>query len=268
MPKVSIIVPCYNQGDYLSETLDSILSQTFKDWECIIINDGSTDNTQIVAAEYCNKDSRFKYIYQMNAGVIEARNNAILHSHGEYILPLDGDDLITSKLVEKAVEVLEKDHNIKLVCSDVEFMGDKTGIVSVPNYSPTMLLQANCFTNTSMYRREDYDRVGGYNPNMKYGFEDWDFWIAILDGSTEKAVRKLHFTGLYYRIINKNTNRNKKAMDYRAMMRQQIFKNHPTAYYQDYIRLIDFYNTITSSSIYIFIHLIKKITNKFLSRKK
>lgn len=90
-PIVSIIVPCYNQGHLLCDALDSVLMQTYIDWECIIVNDGSTDNTESVALAYCEKDARFMYFYQDNQGVIASRNNAIRKSNGRYILPLDGE---------------------------------------------------------------------------------------------------------------------------------------------------------------------------------
>ena len=84
---VSVIIPCYNQGCYLSEALDSVMRQTYPNWECIIINDGSKDQTDAVAKEYCQKDSRIRYISQENSGVIAARNRAVSESSGEFILP-------------------------------------------------------------------------------------------------------------------------------------------------------------------------------------
>ena len=77
MPKISVIVPCYNQAQYLDECLNSVLEQTYKDWECIIVNDGSPDNTEEVAKEWVKKDSRFKYFYKNNGGVNSARNSGL-----------------------------------------------------------------------------------------------------------------------------------------------------------------------------------------------
>ena len=94
LAKVSVIVPVYNQGEFLSEALESVLQQTYPNWECIIVNDGSTDNSGEVAKGYVNKDDRFKYLYQDNSGVAAARNNGIRHSDGFYILPLDSDNVL------------------------------------------------------------------------------------------------------------------------------------------------------------------------------
>jgi glycosyltransferase involved in cell wall biosynthesis len=91
---ISIIVPCYNQAQYLDECLQSVYSQTCEDWECIIINDGSPDNTQDVANKWVVKDSRFRYYEIENSGVSSARNFGINQATGNWILPLDGDDKI------------------------------------------------------------------------------------------------------------------------------------------------------------------------------
>ena len=92
--KVSVIVPCYNQAQYLDEALQSILNQSFTDWECIVVNDGSKDNTEFISNEWIKKDSRFKYVYQDNGGLSNARNVGIKKAEGEFILPLDADDKI------------------------------------------------------------------------------------------------------------------------------------------------------------------------------
>ena len=94
-PLVSIIIPCYNQAKFLQETLQSVNHQTYSNWECIIINDGSPDNTEEIALEWCYKDVRFKYFKKENGGLSSARNFGILHARGDLILPLDADDKIS-----------------------------------------------------------------------------------------------------------------------------------------------------------------------------
>ena len=95
-PVVSIIVPAYNYAKYIGECLDSVISQTFKDWECIIIDNCSTDNTSEIVKVYAANDSRIKYHYTDQKGVSLARNLAVKMSSGTYILPLDADDKINS----------------------------------------------------------------------------------------------------------------------------------------------------------------------------
>ena len=94
MLKVSIIVPCYNQAQYLDQCLQSVLDQTHEHWECIIINDGSSDDTSIIAQEWTKKDSRFKYLYKENGGLSSARNAGLDKATADYIQFLDADDLL------------------------------------------------------------------------------------------------------------------------------------------------------------------------------
>ena len=154
MPKVSIIVPCYNQAEYLAEALDSVFSQSYSDWECIIVNDGSPDNTEEVANEYCEKDSRFKYLKKENGGLSSARNAGIKASFGKYILPLDADDKITTGYVEKAVEVLDNNPMVKVVYREVEFFGAETGIWQLPPFSLRQLALGNMIYCSAFFRRE------------------------------------------------------------------------------------------------------------------
>ena len=102
-PRISIVIPCYNGAKYIRETLDCLQNQTVDDWECIIVNDGSTDNSLEILREYAEKDSRYKYIDKENEGPSIARNTAIAASLGKYILPLDADDLIAPYYAEKAI---------------------------------------------------------------------------------------------------------------------------------------------------------------------
>lgn len=104
--KVSIIVPCYNQAQYLDEALQSIVDQTYTDWECIIVNDGSPDRTEEVARSWEAKDPRFVYVYQENGGVSSARNLGIQMAKAEFLLTLDADDKYEATFLEKAMTVV------------------------------------------------------------------------------------------------------------------------------------------------------------------
>lgn len=256
---VSIIVPCYNQGRYLSEALDSVLAQTYNEWECIIINDGSTDDTEKVASEYVNFDMRFKYIYQENQGVIAARNNAIRQSQGKYILPLDGDDRITPTYLEIAVPVLESDDKIKIVYGDVELFGELSGIYKLEPYSMATQLITNCISNSSLFRRADFDLVGGYNPNMAAGLEDWDFWISILENGGK--VHKLSSIGNIYRVScqSRSVDAAKKTQE----LRNQIWMNHLGLYQREFLNLWIFSQDITGSRLFKIFNWIRKVKKAF-----
>ncbi|MEA9413103.1 glycosyltransferase family A protein [Flavobacterium sp. PL02] len=196
--KVSIIVPCYNQAQYLDEALQSVLDQTYKNWECIIINDGSPDNTTEIAENWIAKDKRFKYYYQENAGVSSARNLGITNALGEYILPIDGDDKIAKDYINHAIEAFEKDISLKVVYCKAEKFGDETGNWNLAPFSLKALALDNMIFCSAVYRKRDWELVGGYDDNMQEGLEDWEFWIAFLKNGGN--VLCLDITGFYYRI--------------------------------------------------------------------
>ncbi|MBF0575876.1 glycosyltransferase family 2 protein [Dysgonomonas sp. GY617] len=229
-PAISIIVPCYNQAQYLPETLQTVLEQAYANWECIIVNDGSPDNTEEVALEWCGKDDRFKYLKKENGGLSDARNYGIKHSLGKYILPLDSDDKISKDYTREAIEVLEKDSAIKLVfCRAQLFGGDNQEWELLPYTYENLLFVRNCIYCSAIYKREDYNKTVGYNVNMIYGWEDYDFWISLLN-KDDKVVKldKIHF---FYRTkdVSMRTLITKEKEDY---LRLQIFKNHQELYLQ------------------------------------
>lgn len=104
--KVSIIIPCFNQGHFLNDTLESVYHQSYVNWECIIINDGSTDNTEKIANKWVSTDSRFKYFYKTNGGLSSARNAGLEMVEGAYLLFLDSDDCIHKDKISKSLDLL------------------------------------------------------------------------------------------------------------------------------------------------------------------
>lgn len=124
IPKISVIVPCYNQAQFLPETLDSVLAQTHENWECIIVNDGSTDNTEEVALKYCKQDERFVYLSKKNGGLSSARNAGLNVAQGEYIQLLDSDDILLPRKFEVQLEDLENNSSDFSVCNYLLFSND------------------------------------------------------------------------------------------------------------------------------------------------
>src|SRR4051812_308036 len=112
-PEVSIIMPCYKQAAYLPDALDSVLAQTFANWECIVISDGSPDNVAEIAGEYTQKKDRIRFYATENGGVSVARNFGIARAKGKYILPLDADDKISPNYVEVCLKTIKSFAGIK-----------------------------------------------------------------------------------------------------------------------------------------------------------
>ena len=231
MSTVSIIVPCYNQAQYLSDALQSVLDQKHTDWECIVVDDGSPDNTEEVALEWCKKDSRFIYLKKENGGLADARNYGIEHSTGKYILPLDADDKISSGYLKDAVGILEINPSVKLLYSKVMLFGAKNGNFDMPAYSYDLLLWQNMIVASAIYRKTDFLKTTGYNTQMKGGWEDWDFWLSLLN--RDDIVVQLPQYHFFYRIkeesmvatLNRDWNK-------RQRIYWQIFKNHEDIYMQ------------------------------------
>lgn len=197
-PLVSIIVPCYNQAQFLDEALQSVLEQTYDNWECIIVNDGSPDHTEAVGQKWIEKESRFKYIYKENGGLSSARNAGIKIAKGEFILPLDADDKIGKDYVIQGLEEFANDNSLKIVYCKAQKFGEIDGIWNLPPFSIIDMARFNSIFCSAIYRKSEWENVKGYDINMIYGLEDWEFWIAILkNGGTVKC---LDYVGFYYRI--------------------------------------------------------------------
>jgi len=197
-PKVSVVIPCYNHAQFVVEAMESVLNQTFEDLECIIIDDGSTDDSKETILDYIKRDKRFKYFFQENSGLSNARNKGISLSSGIYILPLDSDDKISANYIEKCFNTLESSLEIKIAYGQGFCFGVRVKKWELNNYSFEDLLYKNMIHCTGLYRREDWNKVGGYDANLKEGLEDWEFWIHILKfGGTAIKLKDCKF---FYRI--------------------------------------------------------------------
>ena len=270
MSIVSIIIPSYNQGPYLAEALESVLAQTYTNWECIIVDDGSHDNTAEVAKSYCEKDARIKYLYQENSGVSAARNNGVAHSKGEYILPLDGDDKIAPEFLELTLREIIKDRNIRVVYTDVQYFDARNDVYKLPPFSIEQLLGMNVMCVTSLFRREDYEKAGGFNINMKEGFEDWDFFVSMFQDGIGTAV-KIPKVLFYYR--RKPVSRNNSASQAKIDFRRRIWENHKELFSMVYPnpKLTSEYKRIANSREYKLGYLILhpfKGYRKYLKNKR
>lgn len=181
LEKVSVVIPCYKQAQFLGEALQSILDQTYQNWECIIVNDDSPDYTEIVANEWCNKDSRIKYISQTNGGLSSARNFGIQNASSDFILTLDADDRYAPTFIEKGLKILKDCQEIGVVSSWIlRFKDSKEICIIKPNGKKIEdFLFQNAVNGTSLFRKKCWEMVGGYDEKMKTGYEDWDFYIRV-----------------------------------------------------------------------------------------
>ena len=197
---VSVVIPCFNHAQFLEECVKSIIAQSYENIEVIIVDDGSTDNTQQVIENLIleNKNTIIKSIQQVNSGVSVARNQGISAASGDYILPLDGDDKIHPDMILKCMELLKANPTTSIAYTDYQHFGDIDLIVETPEYDFDILAYQKCLhTVTALYRKKCWIDTGGYNPNMIWGTEDWEFWINCgRNGHFGKRIPKPLF---YYR---------------------------------------------------------------------
>lgn len=224
-PIISAIMPCYNQAKYMPEALQSLLDQDYPHWECIMVNDGSPDNTEEVAKLWIEKDKRFKYFRKENSGVCDTRNYGVDQAIGEYIVPLDGDDKLGHHYFSEAIKAFTKDPEIKLIYSDTILFGDVNEKKINPDFVFEKMLTENQIYNSAIFRKSDFLEAGGYNLNMFDGIEDWDFYLSLI--KPNDRVIKLNDFHYYYRI--KEVSRSMRIFretEKNDAMLLQMFKNH------------------------------------------
>ena len=195
IPKVTVVVPAYNVSKYIQEALASLEKQTFTDFEVLIVDDGSTDNTADVVQKFCQRDSRFKLLQKPNGGLSSARNYGIHHAQGEYIALLDGDDVYHKDKLATHVARLYSRDDVGLVYSASRTIRDdgKPTFIALNGkpIHPNPLLALLCKNfighgSNAVFRRCLIEEVGGFNESLR-SWEDVDLWLRIA------ATQKWHF---------------------------------------------------------------------------
>jgi glycosyltransferase involved in cell wall biosynthesis len=182
IPRVSVIVPTYNRGQYIAQALESVFAQTFRDYEIIVIDDGSTDNTQEILKNF---EGRIRSLYQENQGISKTRNRAIKESTGEFIAFLDSDDFWEPIKLEEQVKILDSHPDVGIVYARMpiinengETIGMKPAGVSGRNFRELLQVWGDLPTSTVMTRRVCFEKVGLFEPDLE-PMEDIDMWIRI-----------------------------------------------------------------------------------------
>lgn len=236
IPQLSIIIPCYNSEKTLAKTIESVLNQTYQYWEALIINDGSTDSTESIALAWVNKDARIKYYSKSNEGLGRTRNFGIAQAIGEYILPLDSDNLVEPDFANNAIKIFKNKIEIGVVHGHAEYFGEKNGIWTIDEFNLEKLLVGNYIDACAIYKKELWCKVNGYDENMPFqGFEDWEFWITL--GAIGINFYHLKKTTFKYFVSNNSMSRS-----YTNQMiitnRDYIVKKHSELYYSKYCKKI------------------------------
>ena len=228
-PLVSVVIPCYNQAHFLPEALDSIFRQSYENWEIIIVNDGSTDDTARVADRLiqANPNYRIALVNKANKGLADARNAGITEANGTWILLLDSDDLYGPDFLQNAFEMINQDPSVNVVFANPQKFGAESGEWIPEAYHPQKILEYNCIVGTCLFRKSLWELAGGYETIIPWGAEDWNFWISCSVHNLNPArVKGKHF---FYR-IHENGGMFKTMLNYMDEVRAMIHTLHPDLY--------------------------------------
>jgi hypothetical protein len=187
-PTVSVIIACFNLGQYLDEAVESVLAQTYQDFEIVVVDDGSTDSaTRTLLADY--RRPRTRVIRAAHGGVSAARNLAIANTTGPYLCALDADDRLDPTYFEKAVAVLDTDPTIAFVSCWLRTFGDEEWEWKPERCDLPALLWEDTVLTASLVRREPVVAAGGYDTAMPIqGLEDWDLWLTLVGRGCRGAI--------------------------------------------------------------------------------
>ncbi len=223
MPLISVIVPCYNQAKYLPVALDSLLAQTISDWECIIVDDGSPDDTASVASNYLERDRRFRYLRKENGGLSSARNFGLKYVEGKFIQFLDSDDFLEPDKFENDFGALGMEVNPSVVICDYCFEGDDghrwTNKMTAPRFQSNRAVQEialrwetdlsipvhTLLIDASLFKRGEFE----FDPRLP-NHEDWDLWMRLF--VLEPGIFFTCKMGAVYRVHSTSMSRNQGLM--------------------------------------------------------
>ena len=263
--KLSIIIPCYNEFKYVEEALDSAIEQNWKNKEIIVVDDGSDTQTKELLKKLEPKMDIL--ITTENCGLAAARNTGIQKSKGKYILVWDADDYFEKSFCEKAISSINANPEIKLVTS-ITYRFNENGVIDT--YTPAggslkNFLFGNSAMGSTLFLKKDWEKEGGYDNKMRYGYEDWEFYLRLLkEGGKAHVIAEPLF---YYR--QKPDSLRHQANSKRYELYEYIFKKNKDIYLENFEIYTEFLMRLLrnkdkelqkSSSKSYLKHLIKKMT--------
>lgn len=209
-PLVTIVITCFDTDPaHLAEAVGSACSQTYERVEVVVVDDGSTRRETLAHLARLRDD--IELLRQDNRGVSAARNHGMRHARGELLLPLDGDDVLDPGYLSATVPVLLADTGLAIVSTQAEYFGGRTGLMDLSDPSLPWMVAENSIHNTSLFRRADFERLGGYDETLRRGFEDHEWWVRLLlDGGRAHVLDAVLFR---YRIRESSRNTSAQSSD-------------------------------------------------------
>ena len=176
---ISIVMPVYNGEKYLKQSIESVIHQTYKNWELIIVNDCSTDKSRSIMQYYANEDERINIIdNEINLKVAQSLNKGFQNAKGKYFTWTSDDNLYKPDALKELSFFLDNNPDFGLVYSNEDVVDSELNYVKEDRLNPQMLLYADCIGASFMYRKEVADKIGGYDPEM-FLVDDYDYWIRV-----------------------------------------------------------------------------------------
>ncbi|HIK18197.1 MAG TPA: glycosyltransferase [Leptolyngbyaceae cyanobacterium M33_DOE_097] len=274
--RLSIIIPCFNDGQFIKEAVASVTACPDSIYEIIIVNDGSTDLlTQQVLNEL--RSDGYQVVDQPNQGAPAARNTGVRLAKGEYILPLDADNRIRTAYIYKGIEILDRYPDVAVVYGDVEHFGEGIhaldqlpafsnpyetvsfengfrAVQRVPDFNLSWLINHNYIDMCAVYRKSVWDECGPYDINMPFGcYDDWDLWLSI----AKKGYRFYHIPEILfeYRVkptslstASRSEEKSKVVHSYLASKHAALFPKEYRSYFKLYRGWLKIWNSLQPSS--------------------
>jgi glycosyltransferase involved in cell wall biosynthesis len=251
--KMSVVIPCFNHGEFLPEAVGSVSNLRRNDIDLIVVDDGSTDERTRREMDGLQAQG-IKVIWQENKGLAAARNAGILASRGEYIFPLDADDRLRSGWIDDGIRILDANPQIGIVYGDAECFGTRrTGRWRVGPFDQNHLLDQNYIHASALYRRSVWEQNGGYDGTMPVqGLEDWDFWL----GAVEHGWQFAYVPEVFFDYRQTQGSMITRASGFEAQIEEFIAKKHGLLYRRAWLP----YMTERLSVKLAFRHLIRLVT--------
>ena len=225
---VTVVIPCYNDGAFIMDALNSILRQTVLPERIIIIDDGSGAETISVLKSI--KNNIVEVVYQSNQGVCTARNNGIEKATSSYILTLDADDIFEPTFIEKAKHILDSDMKVGVVCCHYKEFGNRSknkDIIKPKGKIIQDFLVKNNGVASALFRKKCWEEVKGYDVSFDKGYEDWDFWLSVLSQGWEMRIIQEPLFNYRKKIQSRDT---MALAQFDKELKMKIFKKHKKVY--------------------------------------
>jgi glycosyltransferase involved in cell wall biosynthesis len=225
-PLVSVVITCFDTDpEQLAEAIASVRAQTYPHVEVVVVDDGSSLAATLQLLDSVSHEG-VRVLHQENRGVSAARNRGMAAARGAFLLPLDGDDVLDPGYLAATVPVLRDQPAVAIVSTQAEYFGGRAGLMDLPDPSLPWMVAENSIHNTSLFRRADFERLGGYDEALRTGFEDHEWWVRLLlDGGTATVLDEVLFR---YRI--QPSSRNAVASSSEESLRQlraAMTRNNP-----------------------------------------